>query len=131
MEILLNPDTRYLEQLQRMLYTEPDLGIVELEHKLGANYFVAVEDDAPLGVATVVQWIDGSIELYKLYVAPTHRNRGIGMQLVNRVISELVSHNVPEFIIEIVGESAPFWARVAKGRKIQDYYDGKYGIFIA
>lgn len=131
MQILLNPDTRYLEQLQRMLYTERDLGITELEHRLGADYFVAIEGDAPLGVATVVQLIDGSIELYKLYVAPTHRGQGIGMQLVNRVISELVSHNVSEFVIEIAGESAPFWTRVAQGRKTQAYDEGKYEIFIA
>ncbi|KAB1587912.1 GNAT family N-acetyltransferase [Burkholderia cepacia] len=131
MEILLNPDTRYLEQLQRMLYTEPDLGIVELEYKFGANYFVAVEGDAPLGVATVVQWFDGSVELYKLYVAPTHRSKGIGMQLVNRVISELASHDVQEFVIEIAGDSAKFWTQVAKDRKIQDYGEGRYGIFIS
>ncbi|HDV6367313.1 TPA: GNAT family N-acetyltransferase [Burkholderia cepacia] len=131
MQILLNPDARYIKELQRMLDNEPDLGITELEYRGYANYFVAVEHDAPLGVATVTQLLDGTVELFKLYVAPTHRSRGIGMQLVNHVISELASHDVPEFVIEIVGDSGRFWERVAKGRKTHTYGEGKYGIFIA
>ncbi|WLE62919.1 GNAT family N-acetyltransferase [Burkholderia plantarii] len=130
MQILHNPDRKYIEQLQRMLDNEPGLGITELEYRLGADYFVAVEHDAPLGVATVVQFFDGTVELFKLYVAPTHRMYGVGMQLVNRVIDELASRDVSELVIEIVGESVRFWEQVARDRKIQSYGNGKYGILL-
>ncbi|MGK8207410.1 GNAT family N-acetyltransferase [Burkholderia cenocepacia] len=130
MQILHNPDQKYIEQLQRMLDNEPGLGITELEYRLGADYFVAVEHDSPLGVATVVQFFDGTVELFKLYVAPTHRMYGVGMQLVNHVIAELASRDVSELVIEIVGESVRFWKRVAKDRKIQSYGNGKYGILL-
>ncbi|MBU9562033.1 GNAT family N-acetyltransferase [Burkholderia multivorans] len=131
MQILHNPDRKYIEQLQRMLDNEPGLGITELEYRLGADYFVAVEHDAPLGVATVVQFFDGTVELFKLYVTPAHRRHGVGIQLVNHVISELASQNVSELVIEIVGESVRFWEQVAKSKKVQPYGNGKYGIMLA
>jgi len=139
-QILRNPDPKYInllqlmldnEQRQRMLANEPDLGITELAYRGDAEYFVAVEHDTPLGIATVTQWFDGSVELYKLYVAPTSRIHGIGMQLVNHAISVFTSRNIKEFLIEIVGDSAVFWQRVATGRQIKEYGDGKYGISIA
>lgn len=132
MQILRNPDPKYIDQLQRMLNAEPGLGITELEYKLGADHFVAVEHDAPLGVATVVQWPDGTVELYKMYIAPAHRNRGIGMKLVNHVLSDLESRNVSECVIEIVGDSVRFWQRVANERKTIPIGEdtGRYGILI-
>ncbi|WP_071759778.1 GNAT family N-acetyltransferase [Burkholderia ubonensis] len=132
MQILRNPDRKYIEQLQRMLDAEPGLGITELEYKLGADHFVAVEQNAPLGMATVVQWSGETVELYKLYVAPAHRNRKIGMKLVNHVLSELASRKVSECVIEIVGDSVRFWQRVANERKMEPYGEGtgRYGILI-
>jgi putative acetyltransferase len=47
---------------------------------------LAMEDDVPAGCVAVRDLGDGTCEMKRLYVAPTHRGRGVGRLLVEEVV---------------------------------------------
>jgi putative acetyltransferase len=48
---------------------------------------LAMEDDVPAGCVALRDLGDGTCEMKRLYVAPTHRGRGAGRLLVEEVVS--------------------------------------------
>jgi len=131
--IVVNPPDQYLDELQRSLDAEPALGIADIRgtHPVyPPTYFVAIDNDKAAGVATLRPSSESCAELYKLYVAPTHRRLGIGMKLVNHVMDVLKSEGFSELDIEIIDQSLDFWKRVTEHRKCEPHYDGKCTIFL-
>jgi predicted N-acetyltransferase YhbS len=66
--------------------------------------FVAIEDGAPIGSASLVErdlatHVHLSPWLASVYVAPAHRRQGIGGQLVRRIVGEAAALNVGELFL--------------------------------
>ncbi|WP_431479549.1 GNAT family N-acetyltransferase [Massilia eburnea] len=55
-------------------------------------------------------------ELWKLYVAPGHKGRGVGTALVNKVIELLREGGFDELLVEMTEQSHPFWEKFVSGR---------------
>jgi GNAT superfamily N-acetyltransferase len=127
MKIIENPGSGLLNELQRMLNSEPDIGIVDIATVMDAFHVLVEENGVPLAVATVIR---EPLELFKLYVAPMHRQRGVGQRLVDHVISMAMADGAEEISVEIAGHSRGFWERVTTGRKIRLYGDDKFGILL-
>ena len=67
--------------------------------------FLAVEDDTPLGNALVRRHFDVSAELHLIAVAPEHRGRGIGRELVTAVAEDLAVDGCRLLSVHTVGPS--------------------------
>lgn len=81
----------------------------------------------PIGVASM-SCGDKSCEIYKLYISPSHRRKGIGSALVNKAVEISRKNGATEVFIEIAGNSRPFWTKVTRNKKIHCYSGEKFGI---
>lgn len=95
-----------------------DLGA---EEDLNPRYFAARIDGQHAGAATFTQTDDGGCELYKLYVHPAFRQRGVGAALAEKVMTIASELNYPEINIEMSGDSLAFWDRWV-GERPFDYH---------
>ena len=129
MKFIYPASEEQLSKIQRILDKNPEPGIVDIRASFNSSSIVAEEAGSILGVATII-WGDDASELYKLYVAPNHKRKGVGTALANKTIDILKEHNVKELLIEIAGESRPFWENfILNHRTINFDYD-KFSITI-
>lgn len=129
MKINEDPTERQLKDLQKILSGERDAGIVDIWSVLDPLYMVAEEDGNAIGVATISMG-DDIAELYKLYVVPTHRGKGVGGKLVENVVARVRDRNVEELIVEIAGNGADFWERWKARYQTTDYGSDKFGMLL-
>lgn len=130
MQIIKNPSEEQLSQLQNVLSREANAGIGDI-FGVQVSHYLAMEDAGSLvGVASISVHGAESAELYKLYVVPSCRTKGIGKQLFDETIRFLNQENLTELFIEMEGESRPFWESVVSNHKIQWYDDHKFGVAI-
>ncbi|WP_169046543.1 GNAT family N-acetyltransferase [Aeromonas salmonicida] len=111
MNIIETSEEQLLQQIQNALTEErmtDDVGIFDIWHTLGnSRYFVAIEDNNPIGVATLHGYDEP--ELYKLYVLPSYRNGGVAKQLVKHIIDTLESEKIDDIYVEMTYNSVEFW----------------------
>ena len=129
MKIVKNPPKKYLNELQRSLEAERMVGIVDIWDESFQSkpiYYAAMDNDKAIGVATLRPGSGTFIELYKLYVSPTHRKHGIAVELLTHVIAILKSEGKTELHIQVTEQSFSFWQRVGIIWKIEPWFDDKY-----
>ncbi|MDZ7324916.1 GNAT family N-acetyltransferase [Kosakonia sacchari] len=121
MDIINNPQQNLLDQLEQLMIAEnqsnaPEgIGIMDLGSNVDCWHCMALENGKPLGAATVQL----DIELYKLYVAPQHRNKHVAEKLVKHVMSSLKDNGETEMFIEMTNQSLPFWARFVEKQQLE------------
>ena len=71
-----------VEPSDASMLEDPESHIIER----GGHIFVAVDDDAVLGVCSLVPASPGSFQLAKMAVSPEARGRGIGRMLGNAAV---------------------------------------------
>lgn len=131
MRIINDPSPQQLAVLQSELDEENNVGIVDIYGPLISFYLAVEDDDSILGVAGIsFEEGDDSAELYKLYVAPSHRSKGVSTFLLKKTIDFLVKKNVKELYIESTDKSLSFWRKILTGYKSNDYCDNKFSILI-
>jgi len=72
---------------------------------------VAFENNEPIAVATVHG--NDCPELYKLYVIPEYRGKGIGVKLFEYIAQTLKQNGYKELFVEMVDSSIPFWEKIS------------------
>lgn len=119
----------YLDYLQETLNANPEPGIVDIWVKCNpycsGYYIVAEEAGSAVGVAGL-NLGDELCELFKLYVAPSSKGKGIGTALVDKVLEILRERNVKTLAIEMAEGSFPFWQKFAETHPLEPFYDNKY-----
>lgn len=123
---LIYPATQFqADELQKVLDENPEPGIVDIRASVNPVYIVAMDADSVIGVAAL-NWGSDLCELYKLYVSPLSKRKGIGRALVEKVIEILRDNNVACLGIQITERSAPFWERMAETYSFKHFYGEKY-----
>ncbi|WP_446471520.1 GNAT family N-acetyltransferase [Xenorhabdus stockiae] len=97
--------------------TNHSVGIVDILMPCTCNgwYCVVMNDDNPIAVASVYKWG----ELYKLYVCPESRGKGIAEQLVLHIIKKNEYLETDGLFVEMTQESINFWDKVIKKNKLR------------
>jgi GNAT superfamily N-acetyltransferase len=129
MRIIENPSQKQLDELQEVLAKDQDAGIIDIGGYMVSLYLAAEDAGSVIGVASICL-VEGGAELYKLYVAPSHRGKGVGKALLKRSLELLTARNIKELLIEIAGNSHDFWNQVASKYTVQWYDYEKFGILI-
>lgn len=129
MKIIESPSEEQLNQLQEVLGNEQNAGIVDIFGPMVSVYLGAEDAGSLVGVASISLW-EECAELYKLYVAPSHRRRGIGRALAEATIEYLKVRNIRELDVEISGRSRDFWESFASRFEILWYSHEKFGITV-
>jgi GNAT superfamily N-acetyltransferase len=129
MQIIENPSDEQLRKLQEVLRGERLTGIVDIFGVAVSVYLGAEVAGSLVGVASI-QIGTEEAELYKLYVIPTYRGKGIGRALVETSIEYLRARNIREVNVEISGDSYGFWQSITADRNIEWYADEKFGISV-
>ncbi|HBQ5887390.1 TPA: GNAT family N-acetyltransferase [Klebsiella variicola subsp. variicola] len=120
MVIVSHPHQDLLDQLEKILHEEirkgEDIDIVDLGSNLECWHCVAIENDHPIGAATVRYC---SNELFKLYVAPQHRRKHVAEKLVKYVMNRLKNEGKTDMFVEMVDNSIPFWEKFINNNKLK------------
>lgn len=129
MKIIEGPSEEQLSRLQEVLGNEKDAGIVDIFGPMVSVYLGAVDADSLVGVASISLG-EECAELYKLYVIPSNRRKGIGRTLAEATVEYLRVRNIRELNVEIVGRSRHFWESFASDFEILWYSHEKFRIAI-
>ena len=80
---------------------------------------------APVAVAAVAD----HGELYKLYVLPENRKKGIAEQFVLYLIKKIAVSNKDALFVEMTNQSIPFWERLIQKNDVSfEQYEGQLKI---
>lgn len=112
MQIITNPTKKMLDDIQSLLNKEKYLGIMDIYTNYHPRYFVVLDHEVPAAIATV-HGSNECPELYKLYVVPNYRNKGVAMDLVTHVMRQLASEGAEEVFVEMTEQSVNFWDKVS------------------
>lgn len=119
----------YLNYLQEILNANPEPGIANIlvnRSPISKPYYIVAEDAGlAVGVASI-NCGEELCELYKLYVVPSSKGKGIGTALVVKVLEILRQRNVKTLAIEMAEGSFPFWQKFAETHPLEPFYDNKY-----
>lgn len=69
-------------------------------------------------------------ELYKLYVMPAHRKRGLARSIFAAAISSLKRRGVTDLHLEITDESFPFWMHFLQKFDVEQVFGNKFLVHI-
>ncbi|OCF92171.1 hypothetical protein A9G17_03065 [Gilliamella sp. wkB7] len=124
MEILLvksDEYSKYYKKLKEVLdkenkETNYSVGIVDLISNAPYFHFITVENDEPLGIATVIFFH----EIFKLYVVPEKRKSHVASELVKHTMSFLKTNDEHSLFIEYTEQSKIFWEQFLLKNKL-DY----------
>lgn len=110
MQIINPPSNEQLNILQNELDKEENVGIVDIYGSSISLSLIAEENDSILGVVRIAfQEGNDSAEIYKLYVAPSHRGKGVSTFMLKRAIEILVKQDAIQLFIESTDNSLSFW----------------------
>jgi GNAT superfamily N-acetyltransferase len=129
MEIIKNPSREQLSSIQEVLQIDTGVGIVDIYGVLVTDYFVIIESEHPVGVASISR-MGACAEIYKLYVIPSSRGKKYGKTLLDESINFLAESGVDEVFIDMVGSSHGFWEKATREYKLKEYGCGKFSIVI-
>ncbi|WP_417607182.1 GNAT family N-acetyltransferase [Oceanimonas baumannii] len=131
MRIIESPSNKQLDLLQAELNEEKNVGIVDIYGPLISFYLAAEDKNSILGVVGIsFDEGDDCAEIYKLYVSPSHRKKGVSTFLLKSAIDILVSKNVKKLYIESTDNSRSFWAKNLAKYKCETYDYNKFSIII-
>ena len=77
---------------------------VKADMERGERYFIIEESSKPIGCVAYESPSSGLAYLNRLSVLPEHRNRGVGAQLVQYIISHARSASIQTISIGVIGE---------------------------
>lgn len=104
-----------LDYMLDMMYS--DKSLLEQINK-GHQFYVAEQDNTPIGFASVSKEVENSCKLNKLYVLPTAQKTGAGKLLLQKCIDYAISH-----------AANCLYLQVNKQNNAQHFY-GKHGFTI-
>ncbi|MGV6475000.1 GNAT family N-acetyltransferase [Azotobacter vinelandii] len=130
MRIIENPPNHQLIKLQEVLSKDTEAGIDDIWGTLVFDYIGAEDNGVLVGVASV-SLNDEFAEIYKLYVAPSQRGKGIGSLILERTIQYVRERGVRALGVEIAGNSYSFWEKATSNYRIKKYSDTKFEIIIS
>ena len=84
-------------------FATSDKDLADIEANYGNNggaYFVLLEDKDIIGTVALSRDSDSTCELCRMYLAATHRRRGLGRVLLNKVLSEAQQRGFSEVRLE-------------------------------
>ena len=128
MQIIENPPMAGLDELQDILIRESPGGIVDIWVCINPLYVAAEHGGSIVGVASISMAGDAA-EIYKIYVAPSQRRRGVAKKLFNEALLRLRRHGIKEVFLEMASEAGlALLQAVVLDHQIRKYDDKKYGI---
>lgn len=77
---------------------------VKADMERGARYFIIKRNSKPIGCVAYESPSSGLAYLNRLSVLPEHRNRGVGAQLVQYIVSLARSASIQTISIGVIGE---------------------------
>jgi putative acetyltransferase len=81
--------------------TDKDLLDIEENYvNNGGAFFVLLEDENIIGTVALIRDSESTCELCRMYLAATHRRRGLGRVLLNKVLSEARQREFSEVRLE-------------------------------
>jgi ribosomal protein S18 acetylase RimI-like enzyme len=126
--IIENPSESALRQLQDILASERPGGIVDIWVNFSPFYLAAEHDGSIIGVASLSVH-DTAAEIYKLYVAPSHRRSGVAGKLFHGAIHRMRRSGKAEVHIEVTSEAGrSFFEALNLEYNVQEIDQGKYVI---
>ncbi len=93
---ILKPD-----QISYMLGMMYSFSSLEAQFKLGHTYFIAYDDETPVGYASVERQGEKVFHLQKIYVMPDWKGKGVGGVLFKRVVDYVKSVQPEKCAIEL------------------------------
>jgi predicted N-acetyltransferase YhbS len=116
----LNPESTLRRRVEKMR--------THLENRLIPSTFVAM-DDAPLGSASIVEHdmdtrTDLSPWLASVFVAPEHRCKGVGSELVRHVMDRARRNGIRTLYL-FTPDRAPFYAKLGWRKVSDEDYHGR------
>ena len=116
-----------LKQVQNDLDEDDDTKIYDIWSVMSPlTYFVAFNNDIPIGVLTLVGCHE-SPEIYKIYVVRQYRKKNIGMKLFQHVEKKLTREGIKKVFVEIV-DGYSFWDSLSTKYSFEDLEFNKYYI---
>lgn len=131
MRINDNPTKKQLEKLQSKLSKESNVGITDIYGNMVQDYFALEAGGDLIGVASISPFGDGSAELFKLYIDPEQRGKGLGVYLLKETLNLLVSKGFIEIFVETTPESREFWEKIKATFSTTLYDHNKFGINVS
>ncbi|AUU38413.1 TPA: GNAT family N-acetyltransferase [Proteus mirabilis] len=125
-----NPSKKVLDGIQRRLTEENSapnnfVGITDIWMNFSGKYYVAIDNNTAVAVAAVAD----HGELYKLYVLPENRKKGIAEQFVLYLIKKIAVSNKDALFVEMTNQSIPFWERLIQKNDVSfEQYEGQLKI---
>ena len=87
-----------LSYMLGMMYSEPSL---QQQFTKGDHFYLAVQNEVPVGFASVSNEHNGRFKLNKLYVLPTTQKTGAGRALLDEVTTYARQHNGTELYLQV------------------------------
>ena len=128
MEFIHPATDEQVDKIQEILASDPGQGIVTVRGDHPLYHIIVREGGAIIAIASIDSHIG---ELWKLYVAPGYKGRGVGTALVNKVIDLLREGCFEELLVEMTEQSFPFWEKFVSGRTFTQTDFNKINIAIS
>ena len=125
MDIIKSPSKHELDKIQAILEAEINTEIKDVWASLDPHYILVKMDNEVAGVASLNTSL--GLELYKLYVAPKYRKRGVANQLLNHIINEFKPEH-DQLFVEVTSDSVDFWKNVTAALSINTFDSNKFCI---
>lgn len=131
MRIEFHPSKENLKKLQEELSAQISSGIKDIWDPVSDWHIAIMNSDEAIGVATIRK-MESRAELYKLYVSPSSREKGVGRYLFKELISYLGEKGFKELFVEVYGDSDKFWEKIINENKerVTNYDFNKFGVRI-
>ncbi|TVP78304.1 MAG: ribosomal-protein-alanine N-acetyltransferase [Gemmatimonadales bacterium] len=95
-------------ELEQASYSTPwSAGSFRAVMERSSSLLLLAEERGVLAGHAVVWWVDTEAELANLAVAPTHRGRGLGGRLLDRVLADLAGQGIRRVFLEVREGNAP------------------------
>ncbi|WP_081821540.1 GNAT family N-acetyltransferase [Achromobacter sp. DH1f] len=134
MEYVFDVSCSDLSDLQSSLQRENSSqfsGISDIWANIHPFYVAVKNSDVIVGVCSLsYQEGANSAEIFKLYVVPEFRGRGVARALIKEVVKFLKRNNVDEIFVEVIDESQDFWEKILVELEHKHWFENKYSLVI-
>lgn len=136
--IIQNPPKPRMQALQDVLVTELE-GTIENKKKLGISdiwvsispFYLAAENNGSIVGVASISWGCQAAEIHKIYVAPTHRKKGVAKILFDVALRLFRQNDIEEVIVEIASDAGGLFLQSATaGLCVKHWFDNKYIIYL-
>lgn len=128
--IIVNPPETNLFDIREILSTDTEREITDILVSINPFYIVAEDGGCTVGIASISMG-DGAAELYKMYVSPLYRRRGVAQALFIELLRVLRNRNIEELYVEtITSAGRAFLQAVTSEFEVQHLHGDKFSVLI-